>query len=382
MLVSNRGALARGARSQRHPLSPLDGPQPSPHMYDGHGSPLASSALPAQQSSLFSLLSHPAGEPGPSSLSPGRALGGDARAPPSHVPRPSSNPSGSHPSPQRSADSVEIDLTADDDDDDGGAMNVRDVKRAKASHPGGGGGAQAHLDGRPNLPPSSFPPPPSGWQPPQQQHHPHHQPSLGGWNHPPQLSIPSSSSSHPAFGSPSGLTSPYSASTFPPISQPNIRGAAPSSASLLGSPSASSSMYTPHGTNGHAASSLSLDAHRPPLVPSHPHPPPSPSGSSSSSSRQRRQPSPIDVDDYPSPPARVPSPPRPPRPPPPQPTLLGYLQTTALILYPSPYLELSITPTNPPKESYPKGEVLVVEGNEWGRVKLKVSRRRPLCPTD
>lgn len=127
-----------------------------------------------------------------------------------------------------------------------------------------------------------------------------------------------------------------------------------------------------------------------------PPPPPSPSSSSasrlhhqhvalsssSSSSRKTtaggRFDSPIDVDSLPSPPPQpAPKPAPPPSPSGTQPTLIGVLNTTALILYPDNYyLAPTVSLGETPKVAYAKGEVLMQDGQEWARVKLKVHMMR------
>ncbi|CDZ96852.1 dna repair protein rad5 [Phaffia rhodozyma] len=79
---------------------------------------------------------------------------------------------------------------------------------------------------------------------------------------------------------------------------------------------------------------------------------------------------PIDVDSLPSPPRQHVAPP-PTAPPPPQPTLIGVLQTTALITYPMAYLNPTVPPGMTLQKEMPKGEVLFVNNQEWARVKLK-----------
>ena len=335
-------------------------------MFSGEGP----SSHPSQQNSLFSLLSHPS-----TTHENGQQLPPFARPPPS-LPPPSLGPrlsalpihhNQNHQQQHPRGQFEMIDLTGEgDDEDDDHSIVPREGKRQRE----GGGGAEGHL-GSNSSSSSRAPPPPSGppagWAPAlplplwsqDAQKHPHQQ-------HPPQQH-------HHSSFQPSPTSTSTSSSSFP--------------SNFVAPPTASSSASPANHLPPFNPSRQSSTSSFPPPPPSHHHHQqqqhqhrPNPSSSSSSSSRLasnsiKRQPSPIDVDDYPSPPPRLPSPPPPPPPPPsnnPQPTLIGYLATTALILYPSPYLDNSVEPGQPLTRNYSRGEVLVVGDQEWGRVKLKV----------
>jgi len=319
------------------------------------------SSHPSQQNSLFSLLSHPSTtQENGQQLPPARPT----LPPPSLGPRLSALPS--HQNQQQPRGQVEIDLTGEgEDEDDDLAIVQRDGKRQRQRQ---GGGEEGHLQLNSSSSSRAPPPPagpPSGWTPAlplplwsqdtQKQLHPQH---------------PSQQPHHPSF-QPSP-TSTSSTSSFP------SNFAARPSASSSGSPAQHlSPPYDPTRQSSTSSFPQPPASHQQQQQQQHR---PNPSSSSSSSFRAlsnsiKRQPSPIDVDDYPSPPPRLPSPPPPPPPPPsnnPQPTLIGYLPTTALILYPSPYLDNSVDPGQQLTRNYSRGEVLVVGEQEWGRVKLKV----------
>jgi hypothetical protein len=208
--------------------------------------------------------------------------------------------------------SVQIDLTGDDDEGDEDIHSpAASASRKDAKRLRVDQGEALGLDGRSYGRGGGHP---HQQHPTYQQHHPTLSSSTSSFDaRPPSVLAPSASSSqHPHYQQPS-TSHPY--------------------------PYASSSSSQPH-----------------PRLP----PPPGYTGTNVQSA--------IDVDKLPTPP-----PPPPPQPEVSRPVFVGTLTTTALIAYPIPFLEPTVPPGQQLVREYPKGEVLLVNGQEWARIKLKVS---------